>query len=162
VSAPRDQAVYYRRSRFTTHLPVDRRYSRAHYWLLEESAGIWQVGFTKFATRMLGDIVEFEFSTAPGAAIAVGDEIGSIEGLKAVTSVFSAGTGLFLGEGASLRQDVTLAESDPYGRGWLYKLQGQPAPDTVDVHGYVAILDATIDKMLASRHADPGGEDEGG
>jgi glycine cleavage system H protein len=161
VSAQGDQTVYYRRSRFTTHLPVDRRYSRAHYWLLEESAGVWQVGFTKFATRMLGDIVEFEFSTAPGAAIAVGDEIGSIEGLKAVTSVFSAGTGRFLGEGASLRHDVTLAESDPYGRGWLYRLQGQPAPDTVDVHGYVAILDATIDKMLESRHADAGDQDEG-
>jgi len=110
---------------------------------------------------MLGDIVEFEFGTAPGAAITVGDEIGSIEGLKAVTSVFAAGTGRFLGEGASLRQDVTLAESDPYGNGWLYRLQGQPAPDTVDVHGYVAILDATIDKMLESRHAGAGDPDEG-
>jgi glycine cleavage system H protein len=159
MSAGRAQTVYYRRSRFTTHLPVDRRYARAHYWLLEESAGVWQVGFTKFATRMLGDIVEFEFSTAPGAAIAAGDEIGSIEGLKAITTVFSAGTGRFLGEGASLRLDVTLAESDPYGKGWLYRLQGQPA-DTVDVHGYVAILDATIDKMLASRHADGDDRDE--
>ena len=153
MSGPRDETVYYRRSRFTTHLPIDRRYSPAHYWLLQESAGVWRVGFTKFATRMLGDIVEFDFGAAPGSAIAVGDEIGSVEGLKAVTSVFSAGTGRFLGEGASLRQDVTLAESDPYGDGWLYRLQGDPSPDTVDVHGYVAILDATIDKMLASRHA---------
>ena len=161
MNAPRDQTVYYRRSRFTTHLPIDRRYSRAHYWLLEESAGVWRVGLTKFATRMLGDIVEFEFRTAPGAEIAVGDEIGSVEGLKAVTSVFSAGTGRFLGEGVSLRQDVTLAESDPYGTGWLYSLQGEPEPDAVDVHGYVAILDATIDKMLASRHADAGDHDEG-
>jgi glycine cleavage system H protein len=153
VSGQRGDTVYYRRSRFTTHLPRDRRYSPAHYWLLEESAGIWQVGFTKFATRMLGDIVEFEFSAAAGAQITVGEEIGSIEGLKAITSVFSAGAGRFLGPNASLRQDVTLAESDPYGQGWLYKLQGEPAADAVDVDGYVAILDATIDKMLASRHA---------
>jgi len=152
--------VYYRRSRFTTHLPIDRRYSPAHYWLFEESPAVWRVGLTKFATRMLGDIVEFEFTTAPGNAIAVGDEIGSIEGLKAVTSVFSAGAGLFLGEGSFLRQDVTLAESDPYGKGWLYKLQGEPAPDAVDVHGYVAILDATIDKMLASRHAGADDDEE--
>jgi glycine cleavage system H protein len=153
VSGPRDETVYYRRSRFTTHLPVDRRYSAAHYWLLQESPGIWRVGFTKFATRMLGDIVEFEFGAAPGVAVDVGDEIGSIEGLKAVTTVYSAGAGRFLGEGTALRQDVTLAESDPYGNGWLYRLQGEPAPDTVDVHGYVAILDLTIDKMLTSRHA---------
>jgi glycine cleavage system H protein len=160
VSAPRDQAVYYRRSRFTTHLPVDRRYSPAHYWLLEEQPGLWRVGLTKFATRMLGDIVEFEFSVASGAAIGVGDEIGSIEGLKAVTSVFSAGTGHFAGEGPDLRQDVTLAETDPYGKGWLYRLQGEPAGNAVDVHGYVAILDATIDKMLASRH-EGGGDADG-
>jgi glycine cleavage system H protein len=154
VSAPRDQTVYYRRSRFTTHLPIDRRYSPAHYWLFEESSGVWLVGFTKFATRMLGDIVEFEFSVAAGTPIMVGDEIGSIEGLKAVTSIFAAGAGIFLGEGSFVRQDVTLAESDPYGKGWLYKLHGEPAPDTVDVHGYVAILDATINKMLASRHTE--------
>ena len=92
--------MYYRRSRFTTHLPIDRRYSPAHYWLLEESPGVWRVGFTKFATRMLGDIVEFEFSVGTGSRTSsVGDEIGSIEGLKAVTSVFSAGPGRFLGEG---------------------------------------------------------------
>jgi glycine cleavage system H protein len=151
--------VYYRRARFTTHLPIDRRYSPAHYWLLEESPGVWRVGFTKFATRMLGDIVEFEFSATPGASVQVGDDIGSIEGLKAITTVFAAGKGRFLGEGEFLRRDVTLAESDPYGKGWLYRLQGEPATDTVDVQGYIAILDATIDKMLASRYdsGDSGG-----
>ena len=61
VSA-RDESLYYRRSRFTTRLPRDRRYSPAHYWLFEESPGIWRVGLTKFATRMLGDIVEFELT----------------------------------------------------------------------------------------------------
>jgi len=161
VSTPRDRTVYYRRSRFTTHLPADRRYSPAHYWLLEESSGIWRVGLTKFATRMLGDIVEFEFSVSVGAHVDVGDEIGTIEGLKAVTSVFSAGQGRFLGEGAPLRRDVTLAESDPYGKGWLYTLQGAPAPDVVDVQGYVAILDATIDKMLAGRYAGSDDSDKG-
>ena len=156
MTDPRAQSLYYRRSRFTTHLPRDRRYSPAHYWLLEESAGVWRVGLTRFATRMLGDIVEFEFSATPGTMVSLGDEIGSIEGLKAVTSVFAAGTGQFLGIGEPLRRDVTLAESDPYGEGWLYRLHGYPAADTVDVAGYVAILDATIDKMLAGRHDAPG------
>jgi glycine cleavage system H protein len=159
VTGPRDQAVYYRRARFTTHLPLDCRYSPAHYWLREESAGIWRVGFTKFATRMLGDIVEFQFGVALGERIEVGEEIGSIEGLKAVTSLFSVGAGAFLGEGAPLRADVTLVESDPYGEGWLYRLEGRPAADTVDVHGYVAILDATIDKMMASRYAGRGDDE---
>ena len=149
----RGASVYYRRSRFTTHLPADRLYSPSHYWLLEEEPGLWRVGLTKFATRMLGDIVEFEFTVAAGADIRVGDEIGTIEGLKAVTAIFSAADGRFSGEGDLLRKDVTLAESGPYGSGWLYRLQGTTAPNTVDVHGYIAVLDATIDRMLESRHA---------
>ena len=157
MTVPREQTVYYRRSRFTTHLPRDRRYTAAHYWLLEESPGSWRVGFTRFATRMLGDIVEFEFSAPAGTPIITGAEIGLIEGLKAVTTIFSSGTGQFGGENPALRGDVTLAESDPYGAGWLYRLAGRPAPDAVDVEGYVAILDATIDKMLAGRHDGPPG-----
>ena len=160
MSLSRENAVYYRRSRFTTHLPRDRRYSPAHYWLLEESPGVWRIGLTRFATRMLGDIVEFEFSVRAGAAVSVGEDIGTIEGLKAVTSVFAAGDGRFLGEAEGLRRDVTLAESDPYGNGWLYRLQGTPAEDVVDVDGYVAILDATIDKMLTNRHAGMGNDEE--
>lgn len=156
----RGESVYYRRSRFTTHLPVDRRYTRAHYWLAEESAGIWQIGFTKFATRMLGDVVEYEFTRPPGTTITVGDDIGWMEGLKALTTIFSVGTGQFLGTSDQVRNDITLIESDPYGQGWLYRLEGQAAPDAVDVHGYTAILDATIDKMLASRHAGGDADDE--
>jgi glycine cleavage system H protein len=51
-----------------------------------------------------------------------------------------------------LKSDITLVESDPYGRGWLYRVQGRPDPASVDVHGYIAILDATIDRLLATRH----------
>jgi glycine cleavage system H protein len=162
MSVDPGRTIYYRRARFTTHLPIDRRYSPSHYWLLEESAGTWRVGLTKFATRMLGDIVEFEFTAVAGSVVHVGDDIGSIEGLKAVSTIFAAGEGRFLGGSELLRNDVTLVESDPYGDGWLYRLHGEPASNTVDVHGYVAILDATVDKMVASRHA--GGDDshEGG
>ena len=160
MTVPREQSVYYRRSRFTTHLPRDRRYTAAHYWLLEESPGSWRIGFTRFATRMLGDIVEFEFTAQAGAAVITGAEIGSIEGLKAVTTIFASGTGQFAGENPAIRSDVTLAESDPYGGGWLYRLLGRPAEDAVDVDGYVAVLDATIDKMLAGRHDAPGSKDE--
>jgi glycine cleavage system H protein len=147
-----DTSVLYKRSRFRTRLPIDRRYTAAHYWILEETPGIWRVGFTQFATRMLGDLVESEFSVHTGDAIDIGQDLGWIEGFKAVTSVYSVATGQFLGIGESLRVDVTLVESDPYGTGWLYRVQGQPDPAAVDVDGYVAILDATIDKLLEQRH----------
>lgn len=158
-SKPLD-TVYYKRSRFSTRLPVGRRYTASHYWLLEEEPGVWRIGLTKFATRMLGDLVEYEFTVTPGGAVEIGQKIGWIEGFKAVTSVYSVAAGEFLGVNSRLESDVTLVDTDPYGKGWLFHVRGQPDPESADVHGYVAILDATIDRMLRSRH-EGGGEKSG-
>ena len=49
------ETVAYKRSRFSTRLPLGYRYTASHYWLRESEAGVWQAGFTKFATRMFGD-----------------------------------------------------------------------------------------------------------
>lgn len=152
MSAGDAATVYYKRARFTTRLPADRRYTAAHFWLLEESPGVWRIGFTKFATRMLGDLVEYELTAQPGSHVALGQEIGSLEGFKAVTALYSVAEGTMLGIGDDIATDITIVESDPYGRGWLYRVGGTPDPDSVDVSGYVAILDGTIDKMLDSRH----------
>jgi hypothetical protein len=46
--------ILYQRSRFATQLPVSCRYTPSHFWLLEESAGVWRIGFTKLATWLLG------------------------------------------------------------------------------------------------------------
>ena len=146
-------AIYYKRTRFTARLPETYRYSPAHYWLNEIESGIWQIGFTKFATRMLGDIVEFEFKVATGSAIEAGQVIGWTEGFKALSDLYSAATGEFLGVNPALRESITLLDSDPFGAGWLYTVKGTPAPETTGVQGYISILDATIDKMLENRHS---------
>jgi len=144
----------YKRTRFGTRLPENILYTRSHYWLAEDAIepGLWRVGFTKFALRMLGDLVEFQLEPANKSEIEIGARIGWIEGFKAVSDIFSVASGAFAGANPALREDITLLESDPYGRGWLYAVHGTPEPEAVDVHGYVGILDATIDKMLANRH----------
>lgn len=160
MTGPRAATVYYRRSRFVSHLPIDRRYAASHYWLREETPGVWTIGFTRFATRMLGDMVEFSFTPRPGTQVAIGEEIGSVEGFKALTALYSVAEGEFLGANEALERDITLVESDPHGRGWLYRVRGTAEPDSLDVQGYVAVLDATIDRMLEGRHDDPGDTDD--
>jgi glycine cleavage system H protein len=150
VSAP--VTVFYKRARFSTRLPVDRRYTAAHYWLFEEDPGVWRIGFTKFATRMLGDLVEYQLSVTRGARVDIGQEIGSIEGFKAVTALYSVAEGEFLGAGDVVTSDITAVESDPYGRGWLYRVKGRPDPESMDVEAYVALLDETINRLLETRH----------
>lgn len=149
-----EETVYYKRSRFSTRLPVGRRYTLAHYWLLEEEPGIWRIGFTKFATRMLGDLVEYEFEVPAGGAVEVGQKIGWVEGFKAITDLYSVASGEFLNPSPDLAVDITYVEHDPYGKGWLYRVRGNPDPASVDVTDYQALLDATIDKMMAMRHAE--------
>jgi glycine cleavage system H protein len=138
----------YRRSRFSTRLPLGRLYTPSHYWLDGQQGGSWRVGFTKFATRMLGDLVEYRFEVEPGQAIAIGQRVAWVEGFKAMSEVYAVVAGGFLGANPELERDVTVVDSDPYGRGWLYEARGEAEPAAVDARGYTSILDATIDKML--------------
>ena len=145
------QTVSYRRARFSTRLPAGRLYTPSHQWLEADGEGGWRVGYTKFATRMLGDLVEFGFNVAPGERVEVGQTIGWVEGFKAVTDLFCVLSGEFAGANPELEGDVTLIDSDPYGRGWLYRVRGEPEAGSVDVRGYVELLDLTIDRMLAKQ-----------
>ena len=146
--------IAYKRSRFSSRLPSQYRYTASHYWLRESEPGIWQVGFTKFATRMLGEMVEFDFKVAGGMRIEVGQVVGWTEGFKAMSDIYSAAAGEFLGPNPAIAGNITLIDTKPYGDGWLYAVRGAPDPTHIDVHGYIAILDATIDKMLRSRHGE--------
>jgi glycine cleavage system H protein len=145
------EVILYQRGRFATRLPVERRYTPSHYWLLEEPEGVWRIGFARFAAWLLGDPVEHEFSILPGSAVVVGQEIGWVEGLKALNTLYCVAQGEFLGAGQEIQTDITLLESDPYERGWLYRVRGKPAPDSLDVHRYVAVLDQAVDETLLNR-----------
>lgn len=146
------KTITYKRSRFSSRLPVEYRYTASHYWLRETEPGTWQVGFTKFATRMLGEMVEFDFKVEPGTRIDVGQVVGWTEGFKAMSDIYNAVSGEFIGANPTLAKNITLIDSKPYDEGWLYQVRGVPDPSHTDVNGYIAILDATIDKMLQSRH----------
>ena len=144
--------VQYTRSRFSTRLLDNRLYTAGHSWLEREEGDLWRIGFTKFAVRMLGDIVELGFETTPGSTVETGQVIGWLEGFKAVTDIFSPLSGRFEGSNPALDEKITLLSTAPYTRGWLFKVQGHPDTDCLDVQGYVSLLDTTIDKMLGKRH----------
>ena len=148
------ETIFYKRARFKTSLPAGRLYSASHFWMEEqEEAGVWRVGFTKFASRMLGDLVEHDFEVKPDEAIEVGQIIGWIEGFKATSDLYSCLQGTFRGGNPELKEDLDLLRSAPYRRGWLFEAKGIPDDDAVDVHGYAEILNLAIDKVLEQEHA---------
>ena len=147
---------FYKRSNFVTHLPVDCLYSPSHFWLANVGDGKWRVGFTKFATRMLGEIVEVRFEKAPGDALASGDIVGSIEGFKAISDLYCCGAGQFAGGNPGLATNVDSVGEDPFGAGWLYEFTGTPDDKCIPLAEYRGMLDATIDKILEKQGADYG------
>ncbi len=140
--------IAYKRSRFSTRLPANYLYTTAHFWLVEVEPTLWQVGLTKFATRMLGDIVEYGFEIKKDQAVEVGQVIGWLEGFKAITDLYCVVSGEFYGANLALEENSEIIKSDPYGKGWLYQVKGEPEPNALDVNGYTQFLDGTIDKML--------------
>jgi len=143
----------YHRENFTTHLPREYRYSPTHCWAGLMDGGVWRVGFTKFATRMLGEMVDHGFELERGAAVAPGQVVGWLEGFKALTEIFCIATGQFAGGNPALREDAGIISRDPYGQGWIYEVAGEPDLQCVDAEGYCKILDATIDRILEQRAA---------
>ena len=148
---------FYKRSTFVTHLPVDCLYSPSHFWLARVTGDRWRVGFTKFATRMLGEIVEVQWEKAEGDAAASGGIIGSIEGFKAISDIYCVADGVFAGGNPGLREGIEKVGDDPYGAGWLYEIEGTPDAKCVELEKYRALLDTTIDRIL-EKHSHEGTE----
>ncbi len=140
-------SLSYRRSRFSTKLPDDRRYTPGHFWLREVEPGLWRVGITRFAQRMLGDLVEYGFEVKEGQAVELGEIMGWIEAFKATADVYCAGTGAFVRGNPVLETEPRRFDIDPYSEGWLYELRGDPDPHAVDAAGYTKLLDLAIDKI---------------
>ncbi len=139
--------LFYKRSHFVTRLPLDRLYSPFHYWLCEHN-GTWRIGLTKFATRVLGEMVDYGFDIHAGATVRAGQVLGWIEGFKTVSDLFCVIDGEFVGSNPQLGQNPETIDRDCYGAGWLYEAVGKPNPLSLDAQGYKAILDTTIDKLV--------------
>lgn len=139
--------ISYRRSRFSTKLPSDRLYTPGHFWLREVEAGLWRVGITRFAQRMLGDLVEYGFEVKENQPFELGDIIGWIEAFKATSDIYSPADGVFVRGNPVLETDPRRFDIDPYNEGWLFEVRGTPDPRAVDAVGYTRMLDLAIDRI---------------
>src|SRR5262245_44442346 len=142
--------IFYKRATFVTHLPVEYLYTQSHSWLARFGEGQWRIGYTKFALRMLGDLVDVRFDLEPEAPVQVGDVVGSIEGFKAISDIYCVGKGRFVRSNPQLASEPGLEDVSrkPYDEGWLYQITGDPDSRAMDVNGYRMWLDMTIDRIV--------------
>jgi glycine cleavage system H protein len=145
---------YYRRARFTTRLPTKYQFAPSHFWLETLEPDLFRIGLTHFATRMLGDFVECEFTTEANNPIKLGQPIGWIEGFKALSDIYSVIDGNLIEPNAALKSNPEFVDKDPYDRGWLFIARGIPDRRIVDAEGYVQLLDVAIDRILSQEEQD--------
>ena len=126
-----------------SELPGDLRYTSDHEWLRQEEDGSVTVGITDHAQSALGDLVYVELPEA-GQELEAGGEMAVVESVKAASDVYAPVSGSVLDVNADLADDPEKINADPYGDGWIVRLQtsgGIDSTDTMDPHAYQELLD---------------------
>lgn len=100
---------------------------------------------------MLGELVDVKFDVKPEAPIQVGDIVGSIEGFKAISDIYCVAKGRFVTGNPDFAFGLENVSEKPYDAGWLYQVAGEPDPRAMNVDQYRALLDETIDRLLAKQ-----------
>jgi glycine cleavage system H protein len=115
---------------------ADRRYTRTHEWLIVDGKTA-TVGITDFAQAQLGDVVFLDLPS-PGRKVARGESFGVIESVKAASDLYAPLAGTISAVNDKLTANPELVNSDPYGDGWILKLQftGELPSDLMDEDGY--------------------------
>ena len=101
-------------------IPANLKYTKEHEWLRVEGNTAW-VGITDYAQSELGEIVYVEVETV-GEELAEGDVFGSVEAVKTVSELFLPVSGTILELNAELEAAPELINNDPYGKGWIVKI----------------------------------------
>ncbi len=124
-------------------LPGELRYTSEHEWLRPEGDGSVTVGITDHAQAALGDLVYVELPEI-GQELEAGGEMAIVESVKAASDVYAPVSGSVLEVNADLVDDPEKINADPYGDGWIVRLQpsgGIDSGDTMDPDAYQAMLD---------------------
>ena len=118
------------------NIPENLKYTKDHEWIAIDG-DIATVGITDFAQRELGDIVYVDIDTV-GDVIEKDAVFGSVEAVKTVSDLFLPVTGEILEFNDALDTDPESVNSDPYGKGWMVKIQIQ---DSTQLNALLSALD---------------------
>ena len=125
------------------NIPENLKYTNEHEWIRVEG-DVAYVGITDYAQSELGEIVFVEIETE-GENIAAGNTFGSVEAVKTVSDLFMPVSGEVLEVNPALEAQPELVNSDPYGEGWMIKVEVADAAELdnlLDAAAYAALIGA--------------------
>ncbi|MEG0797250.1 MAG: glycine cleavage system protein GcvH [Acidaminococcaceae bacterium] len=122
-------------------IPVGLMYSNDHEWVkIEDGKAI--VGITDFAQDQLGDVVFVEIPEV-GTELAIGDGLGTIESVKAVSDIYAPVSGTVLEANEELNDAPQAINEDAYGKGWIAVIEladHSELDELLDAEAYTKLL----------------------
>ena len=120
-------------------VPGDLQYTKSHEWVRVED-GVATIGITDHAQDELGDVVFVELPET-GATLAPGDSFGAVESVKAVSDLYAPVGGEVVEVNSALEDSPEKINEDPYGEGWILKLQISDEGDLLSAADYEKLLE---------------------
>ena len=103
-------------------IPEELKYTQDHEWARSEGENIVTCGITDYAQEQLTDIVFVELPEMNREA-KQGEQIAVVESVKAISDVFTPASGKVVEINATLEDSPELINSDPYGEGWIFRIE---------------------------------------
>ena len=107
-------------------IPSDLSYTKEHEWVSVVDQ-TFTMGITDYAQAALGDIVYVQLPKV-GESVVAGKVCGEVESTKSVSDIYAPVTGTIVAINDSLSNSPETINSDPYGAGWLAKIEVAAAP----------------------------------
>lgn len=108
-------------------IPVELKYTKDHEWVKEDDAKTYTIGITDYAQGALGDIVYIQLPKV-GDQVKAGSVCGEVESTKSVSEIYSPLTGKVVAINSDLDKAPEVMNSDPYGAGWIAKIEVSDSP----------------------------------
>jgi glycine cleavage system H protein len=123
------------------NVPQNLRYNKSHEWVLLEG-DIATVGISDHAQEELTDVVFVELPPV-GKTVDIGDPTAVVESVKAASDIYAPISGEVVEVNDAVEADPSLVNSDPYGKGWIFKLKVKDAgqmSQLLDAAGYEELI----------------------
>ena len=126
-----------------SNVPQELKYTQSHEWVLTGDDGQATIGITDHAQELLGDMVFIELPEID-RELDAGEECSVVESVKAASDVYAPVAGKVVAVNERFADAPELINEDPYGEGWMFRLQISDASQLDD------LLDATAYEALES------------
>lgn len=124
-----------------TNVPSELKYAKSHEWVRTEGDTA-TIGITDHAQHELTDVVFVELP-AVGRQLKAGEACAVVESVKTASDVYSPVAGTVIAANQAVVDDPALANTDPYGKGWFYRVKliktDEPSP-LVDAAAYKEMI----------------------